>query len=728
MAALESAAEKVARTIAQDHGIRVVVGGVGASYDYKTKTLSMPAYSQDPDDPMLAAAHRGTLDHELSHVIFTNFDAWGDALERWQRDYGIEKAMKIKTLTNLYEDHWIEPAYGQKWPGAKYHFVKKNEYVVAKTGGAKPCDPNHVPDGSFQPMGIFGAFTQAVLRTAPNRRNVPLTEVHPDVRGLMDACEEEITKGLAAKTTLDAIIAAEETWKKLEELAEPEPEQQSGDGDGEGQEQGDPGEAGDASGSESGEGSDPGGQPQGPDGEEESSGGSSSGDGSPDGDSQEGAAEGTGAGDETDGSDAGSEGADDSGVAEAADGPNSPNDDPFESSEPGGGAGGRDVGEYQEAAAQAIGGDWAEVKSDAEVIGNQYIKEIPPQYTVHPDSKARDRYVQYSPSERKAGREQLAHLEEAAGPAVKKLQSYLQGAFQASRQCMVIGGMEDGDDLDECALPGIALGQSHRDIFTTTVRAVEESTFVTVLVDCSGSMGRSGTITHCKTHNQEHAQCVRYGKKGCETQRSVHSKAGYAAITAMAIHNALRQLQVPHSVLGYSTGGRGVSGRNPHMPNGYLQWSRMATSMCIKEFVPAPGITDDGSALPYITGGGANLDGESVLFAAKHAAEHGGQYDRVILMVVADGLPAGADDSRIESAYLKEVVQQVSASMIEVYGIGVCVSMRAFRQFYPEFKGGRGKAPTGSIEIRSGEGLTDEVLRRLTRMLTRGYGMTRKAG
>lgn len=773
MAALESAAEKVARTIAQDHNIRVVVGA-GASYDWTAKTLSIPAFSQDPEDPILTAAHRGILDHELAHVVETDFPALESAINRWVRDHGNEKASRIQLLANLYEDHWIEPAYGKKYKGAVYHFDKKNEYLVRKTGGHRPCDPTHVPEGSEGPMGVFGALVQAILRTAPNRRNVRLEDVHPEVQKLMTGLETEIGAGYAAQTTVDAIFAAEETWKKLEELAEPPPpsppqpqqgeggqgegsegeqsDEEQGQGEGTGQPQ-EGGQDGEGQGQEqSGEPGDSDGQGGSDQGQQGSSGAKPGGDqpaqagagSDPSGNGKE-----SGAGAPTDGDVAGDPGAGGAGGVPEADGEaDSGTDDggaiasggvpetgategaePGEHRIPGAGAG-PEAHEFQEGAAQAIGGEWGEVKSDMEVIGNQFIQEVPPQYTVHPQSKASDRLVTYNARKRTLGREKLGELEKAAGPAVKKLQSYLQGAFQASRQSLVIGGMEDGDDLDANAIPGIALGSTDRAIFTTTVRAVEESTFVAILVDCSGSMGDSGTVSRCVVHRTDQATCEHNERVGCRIERRVTDKAGYAAVTAMAIHKALRSLRVAHGVLGYTTDRSNVNYvDNPRQVNGYKRWSRLHRALVMHEFVPAPGISDDGAALPYIDGHNCNLDGESVLWAAKYAAAHGGQYDRVILMVVADGLPAGADDHRIESAYLREVVQQVACAKIEVYGIGVCIhDWTKFSAFYPESKGGPGKAPTGAIEIKSGQGLTDNVLRRLTALLTRGYGMTRKTG
>ena len=359
-------------------------------------------------------------------------------------------------------------------------------------------------------------------------------------------------------------------------------------------------------------------------------------------------------------------------------------------------------------AAEAAGGDYGEMPTEADVIASKYIAEMPPLYTVWPASAEQDEVVEYGPELRVSGRDKLESLKAAAGPAMKKLTSMMRGAIQASRQSLVIGGMEEGDGIDMDALPGIAMGFNDPAIFTSTMRRIDESTYVHIQVDCSGSMGNS-------------KPAMVDGKPTATT------KAAYAAITAMALHRALQGCRIPHSVTGYNTKGGSYAPQELRPDGKYQLWSRSRRAMRNHVFVPAPGQHDDGSALPFITGGGCNLDGESLTWAAKYAALHGGNYDRVIMLVIADGLPAGADDGRIEGPYLKQQVEAIARAEIEVYGIGVGIrDWSVFSEYYPDNKGGNGRAPTGAVEIESGKGLTDGVLRQLTALLTRGYGMTRK--
>jgi cobalamin biosynthesis protein CobT len=367
----------------------------------------------------------------------------------------------------------------------------------------------------------------------------------------------------------------------------------------------------------------------------------------------------------------------------------------------------------REIAGDVLTGDFTEIKSDAEIVSDERAMAAGPVYTVHPLAAREDTVTQYTPAQRAKMRPQLAVLQAMAGPAAKKLSSYMRGAVAASRQSLLVGGVDDGDSLDDDALASIAARERRRDVFASTFRRVEESTYVCVLVDCSGSMQTNEA-------------------KGVKTGGPVPSAstcATFAAMTALALHSAMRDLRVPHSVLGF-TSGRCSSKDAPNPPRGkYLTWSRLSHGQDIREFVPSPGLHDDGAALMEVTGFAQNFDGEAVLWAARYAAAHGGTYDRVIIMVISDGLPEGADDGAIEGPYLGECVERVARSGIEVYGVGTMIrDMRRFRQYYPDRKPEPGRAPTGCIEIKQATGLADGVLREMTAMLSRGVGTTRKGG
>ena len=711
MAALETVAEKVARSLALSSDLKVVVsGGEVPRYNGSEHTLYMPAFSiteiADDPDPDLTDAWRGILDHEIAHVIHSDMKEYERRVRLWHMRHGTDTGQRIATLANAGEDLWIEPTYTIKHPGARYHFEASGRFIARKTGGhAAVTDPSYGASNG-QPQGMFGALVQAILRVG--RGSMPLDDVHEDTRKLMKSVWPQIEDLYGATTTSEACDTADALFNAIKEQAEPppppEPEPEEGDGE------------------ETEEGGD--------DGEGEGSGESGEGEGEP----EEGEGEGSDNGEDGEGPDSPSGGSKGEGEPEDGESPEDGSGEPGhglttpkeaskadDDSETGAGTGFVYDEDVQKAAAEACGGEWGEVDTAADVIANHIKRsgKVPKRYIVHPEAEKCDTVVRYDDAQRTVGRGKIPGLMEAAGQAVQQLMSMLRGAVQASRQCIVVGGLEEGAYLDDDALSAIATRTNGPDIFSDMFRAVDESTYVGVLVDCSGSMGSSAPRERTVIGSDGKAVTDSDGRV---VTRKVMEKAGYAAVTAMALHKALSGCRIPHCVLGYTT-----NYNRPTIHGDYAGYARYSSGMEMHEFVPSPGIGDDGAAIPYVNGHRNNLDGESVMWAAKYAAKHGGCYDRVILLVVADGLPAGADDYYLEGDYLREVVQQVAGAGIEVYGIGVCIrDMKTFRSYYPDSKGGRGVAPTGSVEIKAGEGLTYGVLQKLTRLLTRGYGMSRK--
>ena len=384
--------------------------------------------------------------------------------------------------------------------------------------------------------------------------------------------------------------------------------------------------------------------------------------------------------------------------------------------------------EGQPVAALCAGGDWTPCPTEGEVIGNEYLRSAPSHpYTVHPAAAATDKVKTFDAHERFTARVALGSLRAAAGPSAAKLAGMMQSAIKASKQAFRVGGLEDGDDLDDDYLVDVALGRTPR--FASDFRAVSESAYVGVLVDCSGSMGSSATTWGCAACNTRASAAGVCSTCGASLRPQISSKAGYAAATAIMLHDALRACRVPHFVAGYTTCRGGTRDPNPCRADGRRTWSRAKNALCTFLFVPDPGLHDDGAALPYIDGHNNNLDGESVMWAARYAAEHGRDYDRVILFVVADGFPSGADDHMVEADHLADTVERVAQAGIEVYGVGIGMGSQwsAFQRFYPDNRGGRGRAPTGHVRVDAVAGLTDNLLREMTALLTRGYGTSRRA-
>ena len=408
---------------------------------------------------------------------------------------------------------------------------------------------------------------------------------------------------------------------------------------------------------------------------------------------------------------------------------------------------GKDQADVISAAELCCGGDYGEVKSAGQVVANQFVQDAATRpYTVHPKARAKDRWTSYDTAQRRDAKPAAASLRKAAGPAITTMANLLRCAVKAQKQTLWVGGLDEGEEIDPAALPNLAMGFNDSRVFADRFNQLDDNTFVCVLVDCSGSMGRSAPEIRCPDHgtvDQKGTKCSRkdrYTGKRCNKPLTptVATKSGYAAMTAAVLHDALRLCEVQHTVLGYTNTsvGRSLRGEQEWVQmrdvDGSMKkvpkWSRLTSANWMHEFVPAPGISDDGGAIPYITGYCCNLDGESILEAAKYSVKAAKNCDRVVMIVIADGLPAGADDGELEGRYLRDSVEIVAQAGVEVYGIGVGINyqQKAYESFYPKKPANGNRAATGHVLIRNGEGLSNAVMRQLTDLLVRSNGRRRR--
>jgi cobaltochelatase CobT len=197
-------------------------------------------------------------------------------------------------------------------------------------------------------------------------------------------------------------------------------------------------------------------------------------------------------------------------------------------------------------------------------------------------------------------------------------------------------------------------------LFKYLEEGIRHDTAVTLLWDCSGSMGSALKPT---------------------------SKAALARVAAVAFHEALKRCKsITHEVLGFNTGG-GSSPELLVLANEAVQrgedmdrYSRVHETDNRMVFVPFG--SDKGWPIAAITGAAANRDGECVLWAARRLAQR--PEKRKILIVGSDGHPQGARYHSTEKKFLREVVQRVKAAGLEIYGLGIMDD--AVAKYYPQFQ------------------------------------------
>ncbi len=103
----ESQLERLARTLTEQFGVRVVCQGDGAWTD--GKKIALPSLP-DPTDPHLERMMVGYLDHELGHVAFSDFKVAEEFMKKYP---GYE------AILNVVEDALIERRAMERWPGVR---------------------------------------------------------------------------------------------------------------------------------------------------------------------------------------------------------------------------------------------------------------------------------------------------------------------------------------------------------------------------------------------------------------------------------------------------------------------------------------------------------------------------------------------------------------------------------------------------------------------------------
>jgi cobaltochelatase CobT len=266
--------------------------------------------------------------------------------------------------------------------------------------------------------------------------------------------------------------------------------------------------------------------------------------------------------------------------------------------------------------------------------------------------------------------------------AVGPLTQTFEVALRAKRAKRLVSGYDEGE-ADGSILAAFSLGAVPVDeMWMQEVAEDDRDVVAALLVDCSGSMGTGPG-----------------------------SKSDHAQVAAAAFSQALSAVQIQHEVLAFTAVSSHGYDRHAWVTEAraqdHLAKSFVAMAIALEEqesrgisalsfarecyrgsrqklLVPAHAVlksfgSTDLSGLRHISGVHENLDGEAVLWAAKRLAQR--PEARRVLIVLSDGLPAGARVPDGGSAYLSKIVQEAIAAGIEVIGVGI--ESEAVTQFYP---------------------------------------------
>lgn len=226
--------------------------------------------------------------------------------------------------------------------------------------------------------------------------------------------------------------------------------------------------------------------------------------------------------------------------------------------------------------------------------------------------------------------------------------------------------------LDPRSLSRLASNKGYRTVFREHTKTETNNVAVELLIDMSGSM--NGT----KIHN--------------------------AKLTAVAMAEALKDLQIPFEVTGfYSEYDNRVI--NFARTQGDLgRYNRTTESLRLHVFKGFDASSLSGLEKLYV--GSQNPDGECVAWAAKRLAER--REKRKILIVLSDGMPATGDGDygRLNSD-LKTKVEKIQKSGIECIGVGI--ETESVKRFYKDY-----------VVLGNVKDLPKSAMKKLSSLITKG--------
>lgn len=274
-----------------------------------------------------------------------------------------------------------------------------------------------------------------------------------------------------------------------------------------------------------------------------------------------------------------------------------------------------------------------------------------------------------------------SRLKREVASLVNPIKQQLERILKVQENAKWVSERERGG-LDKRNLAKLASNKGYRTVFKEHMKTETNNVAVELLVDMSGSMSGS------KIHN--------------------------AKLTAIAIGEALKDLQIPFEVTGfYSEPDNKVSqvARELGVETGYgrskSRFNRTYEALRLhvfKDFSSA-----QMSGLEKLHVGSQNPDGECVAWAAKRIAQR--REKRKILMVLSDGLPATGDgDFGILNNDLKTKIEKIKKSGIECIGIGI--ESDAVKRFYPDY-----------VVLGNVKDLPKSAMKKISQLITNGAKM-----
>lgn len=711
----ETVFEKVARIMTRTFGIELIIEGNTAWTDGKKIVLPM---LEDVDDELRADLN-GFLDHEVSHCKFTDFDAG----KRWEGRFHRE-------LSNAIEDSRIEKLLPLEYPGTALSLERMNQKWQSRLDAKRDklpwpirflltlrdvydCKPIR-KDEQIEPL-IAAVLPQAIaLRKAKNTYEV--VDQTAEIIRLVNLAREELFKGLPP--------ADDDAFDDLEEMrggetpVELNPEREKNEAtQAEGDEQIDPatkydkskgaegeGESDDES--EEGEGDSEEGEGEGEEGEESDEKGQGKGQGKKASISAE-----------QEGDDEGEEGGD----GESSEKSKGKLDSESDKSEKESNPKSDELADEQKSAGDTTVdkletrknyANWKETATEKKMLDDaveaesefdkhefntesymesQFEKAISKEpkvqnlrgmYSGHgskidpkavsvPFTREYDKVTDYSGrGEAKAYAERKRGIMKFVRPITQRLERVLLVKENRKMTAERERGM-----LNNRTLANMIVDKNYRTPFRQFTKTDTTNVAVSLVIDCSGSMGGN--------------------------------KIEVARQTALALGESLKNLQIANEIVGFNTNDYvSMAGKAQGLSAGEIaRFNRYGTGL--NHYIFKGFDTNDLSGICRAESGGCNADGESITWAAKRLAER--KEKRKIMIVLSDGQPSyGGANHEVLAGDLKRVINLMPKAGIEPIGIGICTDDP--KLFYDDY-----------LVVNDVSKLATTVVSKLALMLEEGY-------
>jgi cobaltochelatase CobT len=624
--------EKVKKLVSllTEKRVSVTQRGVTAKVDYdkagRPVTVNLPYIPEDADDEYIQAIE-GFLDQQVARVLFADYDS--------RRTAGGEK---VKGLFTMIEDAFVERKMGEVFRGSGMNLNSVGDFylknVTEKKLRADPMNPKK-------------------YLLAPMIRALSGQEVYEDymddkwsyVEDVMDKVGEYLKKELPlVKSSEDALKVARVAKKMLDE--------DPSDSDGEGEEEGESeaegegeGESEDGSGEGEGESSPKSGKSK---SGKSKSGKSDKGESEDEGDSAEGKGE-SGSGDSSEDESEGKDEGESKGEEKKSPGKSKSKSKSKPKSSSGGGIGGssefEESSSFDEDLAEALTEKSAHAIKDTDYkvysLDYDFIGLIKPEDV----GECRASMV----------REMEADVDHMVGPMQKDIERIIAAKSRANWSPGHRSGRLNPSSLSKLALFG------EEKVFRRRHMAETKDTAISLVIDCSGSMGgghTSGGVTR--------------------------SKIWIASRAAYGLSSVLERINVPHEIIGFTTKGSLPAEAHDEARKHGIEWSRNDRLYVpiFKSFQQRLGPDERRSMAALATPKFMcqNIDGECVEIAGLRLEQR--KEKRRIMIVLSDGYPAGSANSNTLNAHLKRVVKNMPKRGVEVFGIGIASD--AVKKFYPQ--------------------------------------------